>query len=133
MSRYHIINESISLYHISIYYYEYNTCFTTASPCSNEVASKASATVKRSHLSRFSGEDRDDNDIDHNEDGEDDLVSWYSESLRFRTRTNSQLGSKWRNGGGIDKLVHVPRIDTFARNSSYIFLFLIVEPMSILR
>ena len=80
----------MSIYHISILYYEYNTCFTTASPCSNEVASKASATVKRSHLSRFSGEDRDDNYIDHNEDCEDDLVSWYSESLRFRTRTNSQ-------------------------------------------
>ena len=129
------MNVYISIYHISISYYEYFTCFTTASPCSKEVASKAAATVKRSHLSRFSGGNRDEN-MDHNEeeeDGEDDLVSWYSESLRFRTRTNSQLGSKWRNGGGIDKLVHVPRIDTFARNSSYIFLFLIVEPMSILR
>ena len=68
------MNVYISIYHISISYYEYFTCFTTASPCSKEVASKASATVKRSHLSRFSGGDRDDN-IDHNEeeeDGEDD-------------------------------------------------------------
>ena len=86
------------IYHISISYYEYFTCFTTASPCSNEVASKASATVNRSHLSRFSGSDRDDN-MDHNEEEEedsveDDLVSWYSESLRFRTRTNSQTWIK---------------------------------------
>ena len=87
------MNVYISIYHISISYYEYNTCFTTAFLCSNEVASKASATVKRSHLSRFSGGDRDDN-MDYNEEEddsvEDDLVSWYSESLRFRTRTNSQ-------------------------------------------
>ena len=94
------MNVYISIYHISISYYEYFTCFTTASPCSNEVASKASATVKRSHLSRFSGEDRDDNDIDHNEDGEDDLVSWYSESLRFRTRTNSQSWIKVKKRSG---------------------------------
>ena len=32
-----------------------------------------------------------------------------------------------------DDVVHSPRIDTFARNSSYIFLFLIVDPMSIRR
>ena len=96
------MNVYISIYHISISYYEYFTCFTTASPCSNEVASKASATVKRSHLSRFSGGDRDDN-IDHNEeeeDGEDDLVSWYSESPRFRTRTNSQSWIKVEKRSG---------------------------------
>ena len=96
------MNVYISIYHISISYYEYNTCFTTASPCSKEVASKASATVKRSHLSRFSGGDRDDN-MDHNEeeeDGEDDLVSWYSESPRFRTRTNSQSWIKVEKRSG---------------------------------
>ena len=124
----------INISYISISYYEYFTCFTTASPCSKEVASKASATVKRSHLSRFSRSNRDENMV-HNEeeeDGEDDLgIQSLPDSVCAPTR---KLGSKWRNGEGIDKLVHnVPRIDTFARNSSYIFLFLIVEPMSILR
>ena len=64
----------INISYISISYYEYFTCFTTASPCSKEVASKASATVKRSHLSRFSRSNRDENMV-HNEeeeDGEDD-------------------------------------------------------------
>ena len=71
-------------------------CLTTSAPSSNDVASRASATVSLSHLSRFSRNQR--------------FIFHFCQEFMV-----------------------LPKIDTLARNSSYIFLFLIVDPMRILR
>ena len=100
------MNVYISIYHISISYYEYFTCFTTASPCSKEVASKASATVKRSHLSRFSGEDRDHNIMRRRRRAVRMILSLGIQSLPDSVRAQTRkVGSKWRNGVGIENYV----------------------------